>query len=214
MNYKNTASVLFSIFLFFSVNVSAQGMRPCELRFYVDSNLNTTTTISYNSNGDVLKMTSFENGKLADYAKYHYSSSGKLLSEKTYDSSNILLRTRYYFYDDKNLITGEKVFSPSGRLTEYLVLSYNGRMISKIEYFRPDDILYQTIDFRYIDDRLDIMAFNKIGKYVMIMKTVYDKNMLLTGHSITHSNADIKIETRYIYEEGNATDEALQLIFR
>jgi len=48
----------------------------------------------------------------------------------------------------------------------------------------------------------------------MIMKAVYDKDMILTGHNIVHSNADVKIRTEYIYEDGYASNESLQLIFR
>lgn len=206
--------IIFSLFL---SNLTAAEItsRPCELQFYVDSHLNTSTVIIYNSNGDVIKMSSYEKGKLTDYARYKYNTDGILISEKTYNHSNVLLRTRNYFYDDSGAVTSEKVYTPSGDLIEYLIISNSNRKIQKIDYHKSDDILYQTIEFKYNNKGLlKAMVFNKIGKYIMIMKPVYDKNMRLTGHGIVHSNADVKIETKYIYEEGYATEEALSLIFR
>ena len=35
--------------------------------------------------------------------------------------------------------------------------------IQKIDYFRPDDNLFQTIEFNYTGDILNAMVFNKIG---------------------------------------------------
>lgn len=194
--------------------VSTQKKRPVELQFYVNSHLSSTTMIEYNVKGDVIKMSSYDTAKLTDYARYQYQSDGILLQERTYDASNILIRTRKYFYDESGLVTGEKVYSRSGGLIEYLVITWSDKKIQKIDYFRPDDNLFQTIEFNYTGDILNAMVFNKIGKYMMIMKSVYDKDMLLIGHDIKHSNADIKIETKYIYEDGYATDQALQLIFR
>jgi hypothetical protein len=191
-----------------------QKKRPRELQFYVNSHLTTTTLIEYNRNGNVLKLSSFEKNKLTDYARYNYNSQGRLLSERTFDFSNILIRVRKYFYDDDGFIKEEKVFSPAGKLIEYLIISYNSGKMQKIDYYKPDDNLYQTIEFNYTGDILNTMVFNKIGKYIMIMKADYDREMLLVGHSIKHSNADIKIETKYIYEDGYASAESLQLIFR
>ncbi len=206
---------IFIIFIFLCIQGAAdQKKRPRELQFYVNSHLTATTIIEYNRNGNVLKMSSFEKTKLTDYAKYKYDSGGRLLSERTFDYSNILIRTRKYFYGDNGSVKEEKVFSPDDKLIEYLVISYNSGKIQKIDYYKPDDNLYQTIEFNYNGDILNTMVFNKIGKYIMIMKAMYDREMLLIGHNIKHSNADIKIETKYIYEDGYASSESLQLIFR
>ena len=214
MKLKNTLIILIITLLISTVNSMAATKRPCELRFFVNSSLNTETKIEYNSSGNVIKMTSYENGKLTDYARYRYSSDKKLYSERTYSAAGILLRIRSYIYNNSGLITEEKVYSPDGDLIEYLVLTYNGRKIQKINYYRSDGFLFQTIDFKYNKDILEAMAFTKTGKYIMVMKAVYDKDMTLAGHDIVHSNADVKIRTEYIYENGYATDETLQLIFR
>ncbi|PKL17168.1 MAG: hypothetical protein CVV49_12625 [Spirochaetae bacterium HGW-Spirochaetae-5] len=192
----------------------AQSKRPYELRFYVDSHLNTVTSIEYNSNGDVIKMSSYENEKLTDYARYRYTTDKKLYSERTYSAAGILIRTRSYIYNESGQIIGEKVFSPEGELTEYLVISWEDKKIQKIDYYKTDHNIFQTIEFKYSNGVLEAMAFNKIGKYMMIMKALYDKDMTLTGHDIIHSNADVKIKTEYIYESGYARNESLQLIFR
>ncbi len=211
----NKYLILVFIFITFSLKIGiAQPKRPCELRFYVNSFLNTETKIEYDSNGNVIKMSSYENDKLTDYARYRYTSDKKLYSERTYSSTGILIRTRNYFYNESGLITGEKVYSPYGELIEYLVITYKGSKIQKIDYYKTDQILYQTIDFKYNKDILEAMAFTKIGKYIMIMKAVYDNDMKLTGHNIIHSSADVKIRTEYVYEEGYAAEESLQLIFR
>jgi len=214
MKIKSIITVIFILFSLNVLNGNERAKRPCELQFFVNSHLNTKTMIDYNRDGDVIKMSSYENGKLVDYARYNYNIDGRLSYEKTYDSSSILIRTRYYFYDNSGLITGEKVFSSDEKLLEYLVIIYSNRKIQKIEYRKSDDILYQTIDFQYNNGILEAMAFNKIGKYAMVMKSVFDKDMLLIGHEIKHSNADVKIETKYIYEDGYARNETLQIIFR
>jgi len=214
MKSKNIIILLIILILTDAVNAIAQPKRPCELRFYVNSFLNTETKIEYDSNGNVIKMSSYENDKLTDYARYRYTSDKKLYSERTYSSTGILIRTRNYFYNDSGLITGEKVYSPYGELIEYLVITYKDRKIQKIDYYRTDQILYQTIDFKYDKNILEAMAFTKIGKYIMIMKAVYDNDLKLTGHNIVHSSADVKIRTEYVYEEGYAAEESLQLIFR
>ncbi len=192
----------------------SQSKRPYELRFYVNSHLNTVTSIEYNNNGDVIKMTSYENEKLTDYARYRYTIDKRLYSERTYSAAGILIRTRSYIYNESGQITGEKVYSPYGELTEYLVISREDNLIQKIDYYKTDGNLFQTIEFKYNNGILEAMAFNKIGKYIMIMKAVYDKDMILTGHNIIHSNADVKITTEYLYESGYAKNESLQLIFR
>ena len=215
MTLKKSIIVIFTVIVLSCRLIGAENSkRPVQLEFYVNSHLNTTTIIEYNKNGDLLKMSSYENGKVTDYARYRYDSNARLLSENCYDPFSVLLKTRKYQYDDTGLITGEKVYSPSGKLIEYLVLTYNSRKIQKIDYYKSDDNLFQSIEFVYFDGRVDAMAFNRIGKYVMYMKAVYDDNTFLIGHNIKHSNADIKIETRYIYEAGYATDTALQIIFR
>ncbi len=214
MKHKYFLTLLLSIIITGNLNAGELNKRPRELHFYVNSHLTTTTLIEYNQKGDVMKMSSFENSKLTDYAKYKYNSNGRLSTEKSYDYANILIKTRMYIYDNSGFVTEEKVYSPSGNLIEYLLIGYTGKKIAKIDYFKPDNNLYQSIEFKYTDNLLSAMAFNKIGKFVMIMKPVYDKNMLLTGHTIRHSSADVKIETKYIYEEGYATDEALMIIFR
>jgi len=214
MELKNTFTLLILLIFISTPGFSGQRKRPVELQFYVSTHLNTITMIEYNDKGDVLKMSSYENKKLTDYAKYKYDPEGKLSFERTYDASNILIKTRKYFYDESGLVTGEKVYSPSGKLIEYLVINWNDKKIRKIDYYRPDENIFQTIEFNYTNETLTAMVFNKIGKYIMIMKAVYDKDMLLIGHNIKHSNADIKIETKYIYEDGYATDQALQIIFR
>lgn len=213
---KVKISILLLLIIIFSpgTGFNAQNKRPGELRFYINSHLSTTTRIEYNEKGDVLKMSSYENTKLTDYAKYKYDTDGRLSFERTYDPSNILLRTRKYYHDESGLVTGEKVYSPAGVLIEYLTITWNNKKIQKIDYFHTDDNLFQTIEFNYSKNLLNTMIFNKVGKYIMIMKAVYDKDMLLIGHNIKHSNAEINIETKYIYEDGYATDQALQLIFR
>lgn len=192
----------------------AQSKRPYELRFYVNSHLNTVTSIEYNSNGDVIKMSSYENEKLIDYARYRYTTDKRLYSERTYSAAGILIRTRSYIYNESGQISEEKVYSPDGELTEYLVISWKDKKIQKIDYYKTDHNLFQSIEFKYNNGVLEAMAFNKIGKYMMIMKAVYDKDMILTGHNIIHSNADVKIKTEYLYESGYAKNESLQLIFR
>lgn len=214
MKLKKLFISLTALVFITSTGFSAQNKRPAVLQFYVNSHLSITTMIEYNVKGDVIKMSSYDTAKLTDYARYKYQPDGRLSLERTYDASNILIRTRKYFYDDSGSVTGEKVYSRSGGLIEYLAITWRDKKIEKIDYFRPDDNLFQTIEFHYTGDILNAMVFNKIGKYIMIMKPVYDKNMLLIGHDIKHSNADIKIETKYIYEDGNATDQALQLVFR
>lgn len=214
MKLKTFFISLTALIFIANTGFSAQKKRPVKLQFYVNSHLSSTTMIEYNVKGDVIKMSSYDTAKLTDYARYQYQADGILLQERTYDASNILIRTRKYFYDESGLVTGEKVYSRSGGLMEYLVITWSDKKIQKIDYFRPDDNLFQTIEFNYTGNILNAMVFNKIGKYMMIMKSVYDKDMLLTGHDIKHSNADIKIETKYIYEDGYATDQALELIFR
>ncbi len=216
MKLKNVFIILIIALLINTANAIAiaEPKRPCELRFFVNSLLNTATKIEYNSNGNVVKMSSYENEKLTDYARYRYTSDKKFYSERTFNAAGVLIRTRSYIYNDSGLITGENVYSTNGELIEYLVISYNDRKIQKIDYYKSDGFLFQTIDFRYNNDILEAMAFIKIGKYIMIMKTVYDKDMILTGHDIVHSNADVKIRTEYTYEYGYASAESLQLIFR
>ncbi len=214
MKLKNFLIILLPVIFLSNLSGAEVNKRPCELQFYVNSHLTTTTLIEYNQKGDVLKMSSYEDSKLIDYARYKYDSNGRLTAEKSYNYSNILLKTRLYSYDNSGLITGEKVYSPSGNLIEYLVISYINRKIDKIDYYKSDDNLFQTIEFKYTGNLLNAMSFNKIGKFVMIMKPVYDKNMLLIGHTIKHSSADVKIETKYIYEEGFATEDSLTIIFR
>jgi len=214
MKSNNILLLLLIVILAGTTGAIAQHKRPCELRFYVNSFINTETKIEYNSNGDVIKMSSYEDGKLTDYARYRYTTDKRLYSERTYNAAGVLIRTRSYLYDESGFITGEKVFSPDGELTEYLVITWREKKIHKIDYYKSDHYLYQTIDFKYSSNVLEAMAFTKIGKYIMIMKAVYDKNMTLTGHNIVHSNADVKIRTEYVYEDGYASAESLQLIFR
>jgi len=214
MKFKNILTIVLVLFLSGILNGADFKKRPRELQFYVNSYLTATTIIEYNPEGDVSKMSSFENSKLTDYAKYKYDSDKRLSFEKNFDSSGILIKTRKYICDDSGVVTEEKVFSPEGKLIEYLVMSYSNKKLIKVEYFKPDNTLFQIIEFKYNNKILYAVTFNKIGKYLMVMKAVYDKDMRLIGHNIKHSNADVKIETRYIYEDGYATDYALQLIFR
>lgn len=214
MNFRYIMLILLAVIFTGGLYATEQKKRPKELQFYVNSQLNTTTVIGYNQRGDVVKMSSYENGKLTDYARYTYGNAGRLLFERTYDPYGILLKTRNYCYNETGFITGEKVYSASNVLIEYLAISYSGKKIIKIEYYKAGGNLYQTIEFNYRNDRLTAMVYNKIGKYLMVIKAVYNSDMLLIGHDIKHSNADVKIETKYIYEDGNITENALNLIFR
>jgi hypothetical protein len=214
MKFKSIITLFAVLLTSLLTAAEAQSKRPCELRFYVNYHLNTVTSISYNTNGDVIKMSSYENEKLTDYARYRYTTDKRLYSERTYSAAGIIIRTRSYIYNKSGQITGEKVYSPDGELTEYLVINWKDKKIQKIDYYKTDNNLFQTIEFKYNNGILEAMAFNKIGKYIMIMRAVYDKDMFLTGHNIIHSNADVKISTEYIYEDGYAANESLQVIFR
>jgi len=215
MKLKSSLTAALVLLTLTSLTAKENYRRPCELQFYVNSQLVTRTVISYNQNGDVIKMSSFDENRLTDYAKYKYNSEGKVSLETSYDSTGIVIRTKVYDYDKKfSLITGEKVYSQNGDLIEYQIINYNNTKIDKIYYYKADGYQFQSIDFKYKNDILFAMIFKKTGKYILIMKTIYDDNMLPVGHDIIHSSADVKLETKYIYENGYAAEASLQLIFR
>ncbi len=214
MKLRSVYIILLTFILSSVLNGSDINTRPCELQFYVESHLSSTVKIEYNKNGYVIKMSSFSSGRLTDYSRYKYNPENRLMLERSYDPSGILIKTRRYYYNETGLIYGEEVYSPQEILLEYVRINYTDNKIDKVSYYKPGNILFQTIDFRYKNGLTDLIIFNKTDKYIMIMKPVYDERMRLIGHNIKHSNTDVKIETKYIYEEGYASEETIRLIFR
>ena len=214
MKLKIILSLLVIPVFIAGLNAGEQKKRPVRLLFYIDSHLTTTTIIEYDRSGEVQKMSSFERGRLTDYAKYQYDSDNHLSVERTFDPSGILTRTRKYIYDDSGLMIRQNVYSSDQKPVEYLLFTHNGKALQKIDYYKTDNILHETIEFIYSGNILRSMVYTKIGKYIMVINSIYNKDMLLTGHDIKHSSADVKISTEYIYEDGFATEQALQLIFR
>lgn len=197
-----------------SLNGQDKKTRPRELQFYMNSILCEKTIIEYNNNGFVLKMSSFSHDRLTDYSRYSYDKENRLLNEKTYDRAGVLIKIRKYYYNEAGLIAGERVFSWPDKLIEYNVINYTDNKIDIVYYYNKDNLLIETIEFMYKNGFVNIIKLNKIGKYIMIMNPVYDDKMKLIGHRVEHSGADVKIETKYIYEDGYAADEAIRLIFR
>lgn len=177
-----------------------------------DGNVETTRIISYDDGSWIRQKEYDEDGELSFTAKAEYDENGNLVKVTIFEDDK-----KYWFtyqYDEQNRMIGSKDYDDEGNLSGRYQMRYDDDdHMTEQTYYDKDGTVSSVNKYEYDDDgnRVLMSYYDGDGNLTVEYRYYYDEDGNLTENNYFSSYGDYSFRTKYKYqfdEAGNIIRES------